>query len=139
MGLGEKLGDIFGLPPKGDNGEEEIFENEAQNEKEREKVSRSVQSMMGGTKMEFILVKPEKYDEGVTIGNHLIERKTVVLNLEGTGKEAARRIVDFLSGVAFAMRAQIKKVSIATYIIIPQNSNMSGDDVEDIEVAGMFY
>ena len=45
----------------------------------------------------------------------------MVLNLESTNKDIARRLLDFLSGVAYANEGKIKKVAISTYIITPYN------------------
>ena len=50
---------------------------------------------------------------------------TVVLNLEGTGKETVRRIIDFLSGIAYAIEGQIKRVANSTYVITPKNVDVS--------------
>lgn len=139
MSLGDKFKAILGLPEDGETEDERddvIEEVAGQRPKVRASESPSYSS---ASKMQFILVKPEKYDECVQIGNHLMERKTVVLNLESTGKEVSRRIVDFLGGVAFAMRGQIKKVSIATYIIIPNNADISGDVLDEIESGGVFF
>ncbi len=56
---------------------------------------------------------------------------TVVLNLEDTKKEVSRRIIDFLSGVAYANGGKIKRVSTSTYIITPYNVDLTGDEVMD--------
>ena len=56
-----------------------------------------------------------------------------MLNLEGTGKDLARRIIDILSGTAYAVGAQIKNVSVGTYLIIPGGSEFSGEGLDRIE------
>lgn len=61
----------------------------------------------------------------------LMKAHTVVLNLEDTNKDMARRILDFLSGVAYANRGKIKRVATNTYIIIPSNVDLTGDDLLD--------
>lgn len=137
MGLGNQFKKILGLPE-----EEEMADDRTEVVEETPAPVKSKAregSSFGGTKMQFVLVKPEKYEECVQIGNHLLERKTVVLNLESTGKEVSRRIIDFLGGVAFAVRGQIKKVSVATYIIIPSNADISGDVLDEIENGGVFF
>jgi cell division inhibitor SepF len=140
MSLGDKFKAILGLPEDGEaEDEREDVIEEVAGQRPKARVSESPSYSGSSSKMQFILVKPEKYDECVQIGNHLMERKTVVLNLESTGKEVSRRIVDFLGGVAFAMRGQIKKVSIATYIIIPTNADISGDVLDEIESGGVFF
>lgn len=54
------------------------------------------------TQLKVVLVKPERFENASEIADHLREKRTVVLNLEGTNKDVARRLVDFLSGVAYA-------------------------------------
>ena len=76
------------------------------------------------------VVKPERFDEVRTIGEHLLARRTVVLNLEETNKETTKRIIDFLCGVVFAIDGQVKKVANATYVVTPKNVDVSGEQPE---------
>lgn len=83
-------------------------------------------------KPQFVLAKPEKRDELLGIADQLLNRKTVILNLELVTQET-RRFVDFLSGVAYALNGQVKKVAVHTYLIIPGGLEISGDIFDDIE------
>ena len=67
------------------------------------------------------------------------KRHTAVLNLEDTQKDVSRRIIDFLSGVAYSQGGKIKRVSSCTYIITPDNVDLSGDEVMDeLENNGLY-
>ena len=88
--------------------------------------------------LQVVLVKPEKYEEAAAIADHLNERRTVVLNLESTNRDVARRLLDFLSGVAYANNGQIKRVANSTYIITPYNVDVMGDLIDELENNGMF-
>lgn len=90
------------------------------------------------TQLQVVLVKPERYDNSSEIADHLKERRTVVLNLESTNKEAARRILDFLSGVAYANDGKIKRVANSTYIITPFNVDLKGDLIDELENNGLY-
>ena len=68
-----------------------------------------------------------------------LEKRTVVLNLESTNKEIARRLLDFLSGVAYANEGKIKKVAISTYIITPYNVDILGDLIDELENNGLYF
>ena len=83
-------------------------------------------------KPQFVLAKPEKRDELLSIADQLLNRKTVILNLELVTQDT-RRFVDFLSGVAYALNGQVKKVAVHTYLIIPGGLEISGDIFDDIE------
>ncbi len=77
--------------------------------------------------IELKVVKPKEFETAPQIADHLLSRRTVVLNLEGTNKETAKRIIDFLSGVAYSIDGQIRKVASDTYVITPPNVEVSGD------------
>lgn len=88
--------------------------------------------------LQVVLVKPERFEEAPTIADHLCEKRTVVLNLESTNRDIARRLLDFLSGVAYANNGQIKRVANSTYIITPYDVDVMGDLIDELENNGMF-
>lgn len=88
--------------------------------------------------LQVVLVKPERFEEAAAIADNLNEKRTVLLNLELTNKDISRRLLDFLSGVAYANNGQIKRVANSTYIITPYNVDVMGDLVNDLENSGMF-
>lgn len=92
-------------------------------------------------KLSVALFKPERFGEETrNIADELIKTHTVVLNLENTNKDMARRIIDFLSGVAYANRGKIKKVATSTFIIIPNNVDLTGDDLlDELEHSGVYF
>ena len=91
------------------------------------------------TQLQVVLVKPDRFEAASEIADHLREKRTVVLNLESTNKEIARRLLDFLSGVAYANEGKIKKVAISTYIITPYNVDILGDLINDLENNGLYF
>ena len=91
------------------------------------------------TQLEVVLVKPEAYADGSIVADHLMARRTVVLNLESTNKEVSRRLLDFLSGVSYAMNGQIKRVANSTFIITPYNVGIVGDILDELENTGVYF
>lgn len=85
-----------------------------------------------------VLVKPDRFENAAEIADHLKEKRTVVLNLEQTNKDVARRLVDFLSGVAYAQEGKIKKVANSTFIITPYNVDILGDLIDELENNGLY-
>ena len=84
------------------------------------------------TKVQFVLFKPESFDKDITtIADELIKRNTVILNVEQTNKDVARRIIDFLGGVAYAHNGKVSRVAEDTYIVMPSNVKLSGEDMMD--------
>ena len=95
--------------------------------KEQPRDMRTGSVSMSGVSLEMKVVKPDKFEAVTQIGEHLLARRTVVLNLEETNKETIRRIIAFLSGVAFAIEGSNKRVANSTYVITPRNVEVSGD------------
>ena len=89
--------------------------------------------------LQVVLVKPEQYENAREIADHLREKRTVVLNLESTNKDTARRLLDFISGVAYAQDGKIKKVAVSTYIITPYNVDILGDLIDELENNGLYF
>ena len=92
-------------------------------------------------KLAVALFKPERFGEETrAIADELIKTHTVVLNLENTNRDMSRRIIDFLSGVAYANGGKIKKVASSTFIIIPNNVDLTGDDLlDELENNGVYF
>ena len=90
------------------------------------------------TQLQVVLVKPERYENASEVADHLRDKRTVVLNLEKTQKDVARRLLDFLSGVAYAQEGKIKKVALQTYIVTPYNVDIMGDLIDELENNGVY-
>ena len=90
------------------------------------------------TQLSVVLVKPDKYENAPEIADHLRERRTVVMNLEQTNKEVAKRLIDFLSGVTYAQEGKIKRVANSTYMITPYNVDILGDLIDELENNGLY-
>ena len=91
------------------------------------------------TQLKVVLVKPERFENASEIADQLKEKRTVVLNLESTNKDVARRLIDFLSGVAYAGEGKIKKVAANTYIITPYHVDIEGDLIDELENNGLYF
>jgi len=91
------------------------------------------------TQLKVVLVKPERFENASEIADQLKEKRTVVLNLESTNKDVARRLIDFLSGVAYAGEGKIKKVAANTYIITPYSVDIEGDLIDELENNGLYF
>ena len=91
------------------------------------------------TQLKVVLVKPERFENASEIADQLKDKRTVVLNLESTNKDIARRLIDFLSGVAYAGEGKIKKVAANTYIITPYHVDIEGDLIDELENNGLYF
>ena len=137
--------DEYGYADEGDDGYEEeqpVRERERDRERDREVGGRNkVVNINATAKLQVGIFTPERFGEETrSIADELMKTHTVVLNLEDTNKDMARRILDFLSGVAYANRGKIKRVATNTYIIIPSNVDLTGDDLlDELENSGVYF
>ncbi|MEE0872831.1 MAG: cell division protein SepF [Ruminococcus sp.] len=130
-----------------DEGDDDGYAEPASGDRDRERQpssgsSRSkVLNINATAKLQVSLFKPERFGEETrSIADELMKTHTVVLNLEDTNKDMARRILDFLSGVAYANNGKIKRVATNTYIIIPSNVDLTGDDLlDELENSGVYF
>ncbi len=93
------------------------------------------------SKVNFVLFKPENFDKDITsMADEFIKRSTIILNMEQTNKDVAKRIIDFLSGVAYAHNGKISRISEDTYIVMPSNVKLSGDDaMNEVESDNIYF
>ena len=90
-------------------------------------------------KMKLHLVNPSEFGEAAEIADSLKSRQAVLMNLEVADDVTARRMIDFLSGVAYALGGKIMRVSGQAYIVTPTNVDLVGDAVSDFESAGLYF
>lgn len=89
--------------------------------------------------LSVVLVKPETFAEATDIADHLNAKKTVVLNLESASKDVSRRLVDFLSGAAYANNGNLKRIANCTFLITPHDVDFNGEEILDgFESGGMY-
>ncbi|MBQ4153461.1 MAG: cell division protein SepF [Oscillospiraceae bacterium] len=121
------------------NNETEAFDFDEPMPATGNKKNNKVVNIHATTQLQVVLVKPERFDDASSVADHLNEKRTVVLNLESTNKDVARRLVDFLSGVAYANNGQIKRVAASTFIITPYNVDIVGDLLDELESNGVYF
>lgn len=95
--------------------------------------SKSAGTNVMGSAIEMKVVKPKDFDAVADLANLLLEGNTVLLNLEDTNKETTRRLIDFMTGVAYAIGGDLRRIANNTYVVTPNNVKVS-DNEEAIAV-----
>ena len=148
MGIFDNIKNIMTIPDEDDfDNENEVVEEVAPKKKAQPEVKRdTTPRVIGGKKnvqpngMQVVLVKPERFEDVTSIADHLNAKKTVVLNLEVFDRELSRRIIDFLSGAAYANHGNIRKVAVSTFIIVPADVDVMGElMLEEFEENRMYF
>lgn len=113
-----------GYEPEDEIANDELYYEEEEQQAPIQPVAST--SLSSGAPIEMRVERPTSYDDVGSIADHLLERKTVLLNLEFADKETIRRLIDFLTGVAYAIGGDIKKIAKRTYVVTPKNVDVSG-------------
>ena len=87
-------------------------------------------TVLGGSsagKQEVVLFRPTSFGDSSKPADDLRARKAVVVNMENVDQALARRVVDFLTGCAYALDGKVKKIAQSTYLFCPHNMEVIGD------------
>ena len=96
-----------------------------------ERRSNKVVNIHATTQLKVVLVSPQHFEDASEIADQLKSKRT--------NKDVARRLVDFLSGVAYAGEGKIKRVANSTYIITPYHVDIEGDLINELENNGLYF
>lgn len=121
-------------PAAGDGG---IFGNLKKGGKPKAHKERVVN--FGGNETQVILFNPKSFDEAGELMSHLMQNRSVVMTLEGLPTDTARRLLDFLSGITFALQGKITPISAKTYFVTPQNVDILGAQAEQPVSDGQYF
>ena len=113
-------------PAPQEGGGKGIFSGLGRKKPARPRLSRERTVEFGGTEQQVILFSPKNFDEAGDLVQHLLQGRSIVMTLEGVPTELARRLLDFLSGIAYALQGKITPISAKTYFVTPQNVDVLG-------------
>lgn len=104
--------------------------------RETRKISRDEKyvNVSATAQLQVVLVKPEDFQEAAMIADHLKDRKTVLLNLEGADREMVRRMIDFLRGVTYALGGALKRVANGTFIVTPYDVDIVDEVLDELKM-----
>ncbi len=139
MGLKDRISRIFS--------EDDFDENEEEFEEETsvspapapaaprvQQPTRPTGSGVGSnTNLEMKIMKPENFESVRSVADQLLEGRTVVLNMEDANADLLRHILDFCSGVVYAVHGQIKRAGASTYILTPKNVGITGEPAQSAD------
>ena len=107
-------------------------------ERRRPSSNSKVVNISATTSMQVVLARPERFEQAMELADHLREKRAVVINMEACDKALTRRVVDFLSGCAYALDGRVKKVAVSTFLATPCNVDIVGDIIDELENSGLY-
>ncbi len=80
----------------------------------------------------IVVYEPRIYSDGKEVGTNLLNNKAVVVNFDHIDTDAAKRIVDFLTGLVFAINGEIRRVGEQIFLVTPANFKIDGVLAENL-------
>ncbi len=93
---------------------------------------------INSNKQEVVLFRPNSFNDCTKAANDLRDKKAIIVNMENVDKALARRVVDFLSGCAYALDGKVNKIAQSTYLFCPHSMAVVGD-LENAQVEAESY
>lgn len=84
------------------------------------------------------VVEPQGFNDAQELGDRLKASQPVMLNLRGLSRELQRRLIDFSSGLAYAVGATMQKVDDHVFLLTPTNVEVSQEEKERLRAKGLF-
>ena len=92
----------------------------------------------GGTDVRVHLVNPHSFNDAQEIADRFKQNVPVILNLQTTDSELAKRLIDFASGLTYALDGGMQKVAEKTFMLTPRNVEVSAEQTAQLVEKGFF-
>lgn len=143
--MAKLLDKVIGIMGFSDEEVEEEFLEEEETEKgvqedvrPSSRKSAQVVSIHSQKQVKVVVLEPTTFEDSQNIADQLKNRRPVIVNLENTDRNLAKRIVDFVSGTTYALGGNMQKVGQGIFLFVPNNVDISGETHEGIKEKGLF-
>jgi cell division inhibitor SepF len=84
------------------------------------------------------VVEPQGFNDAQEVGDRLKANQPVILNLQGLPRELQRRLIDFSSGLAYAVAGSMQRVADQVFLLTPTNVEVSQEEKDRLQARGLF-
>ena len=98
----------------------------------------SLENLKNSKKSRVAIAEPHEFEEVQMIGDDFKENIPVIINLQNTNQDLSKRIIDFCSGLTYALGGSIKKVADRVFLITPQNTLVTSNEKEILREKGLY-
>lgn len=91
----------------------------------------SAQPKGASRKQEIVVFQPGTFNEAQQVAEHIKAHKTVIINMKRTDKDLAKRIIDFLSGINYAVDGHVQKIADNIFLFSPSHIEVTMVDESD--------
>jgi cell division inhibitor SepF len=84
------------------------------------------------------VVEPRGFNDAQEVGDRLKANQPVILNLQGLERDLQRRLIDFSSGLAYALGGSMSRVADQVFLLTPSNVEVSQEEKERLQARGLY-
>lgn len=84
------------------------------------------------------VMDPKGFNDAQEVGDRLKNGQPVILNLQGVDRELQRRLIDFASGLAYALNGTMSKAADQVFLLTPSNVEVSDEEKERLQARGLY-
>ena len=84
------------------------------------------------------VVDPRGFNDAQEVGDRLKNGQPVILNLQGVDRDLQRRLIDFSSGLAYALSGTMSKAADQVFLLTPSNVEVSDEEKERLQARGLY-
>jgi len=99
----------------------------------------SVVQAMPTSSAKVHVVEPQGFNDAQEVGDRLKANQPVILNLQGVTRELQRRLIDFSSGLAYAVGGSMSRVAEQVFLLTPSNVEVSPEEKERLQARGLYH
>jgi cell division inhibitor SepF len=84
------------------------------------------------------VMEPSGFNDAQDVGDRLKAGQPVILNLQGVDRDLQRRLIDFSSGLAYALNGTMSKAADQVFLLTPSNVEVSEEEKERLQARGLY-
>ncbi len=139
MGFINTIKNFIGIETEEDYYEDEYYDEEDEIEEEpvsrrgfgRRNTSSKVVPINPGTSSRIRIMKPSDFDDSTGIADEIKGGRLVIFDVGNLDAQDARRVVDFVSGAAYGLSGNVRRVSGGIFVAAPRNIDITGDNLKE--------
>jgi cell division inhibitor SepF len=117
---------------------DDIFADDSAPARGRSRTLRPVESNGRGGDVTVHLVIPKSFNDAQQIADQFKEHVPVIINLQGTDTELAKRLIDFASGMTYALEGGMQRIADKVFLLTPRNVEVSAEERARLIEKGFF-
>jgi len=91
-----------------------------------------------GADVQVHFVTPRNFNDAQEVADRFKQGVPVILNLQSTSSDLSKRLIDFSSGLTYALDGGMQKIADKTFMLTPANVEVSAEEKARIVEKGFF-